>query len=92
MRARCRRIPTTVIVWAGILAAFAWAFVGSLVLGLGVDQEDRAIALSWLAVEVLIGAVTLCAVLLGTPAGEDRPGATEAGHAAAGGTRHRSPP
>lgn len=43
-------------------------------------------------VELLIGAVTLCAVLLGKPAREDRPGRTEAGHAPADETRHRSPP
>lgn len=92
MRAHLGRIPTTVVMWAGILAAFAWAFVGSLVLGLGAGQEDRVIALSWLGAEVLIGAVTLCAVLLGTTAREDRPGGTEAGRAPADGTRHRSPP
>lgn len=93
-RARLRRIHPAVIVWAGLLAGFAWAFVGSLLLGLGSGRTDRGTALFWLAIEVAIGATTLGALMLAGASprmdrqdgAEDRPGRKGAGGTPANGT------
>ncbi len=51
----------------GFAIGFAWACAGSFVLGLGTHATDRATACAWLAVEMLIGAGMLAALLLGSP-------------------------
>ncbi len=47
------------------LAALGWAFVGSLLLGLGTRPTAPVTAWAWLAGEVLIGALAVLRALAG---------------------------
>jgi len=49
--------------------AMAWAFVGSLLLGLGTGFASEASTWLWLAGEMLIGAVISAVLILGVPPG-----------------------
>ena len=49
----------------GFAAAMGWAFVGSLLLGLGTGSTSPVAAWLWLAGELLIGAAVFLALLLG---------------------------
>jgi hypothetical protein len=50
----------------GFAVALGWAFVGSLVLGLGTVSRSPAVAWLWLAGEAVIGMVIFICLILGT--------------------------
>ncbi|MCU0502816.1 MAG: hypothetical protein MUC89_18400 [Acetobacteraceae bacterium] len=49
----------------GFVAGLAWAFVGSLLFGLGTEPVSPAVALLWLAGEVAIGFAMFVALVSG---------------------------
>jgi hypothetical protein len=61
------RLTPGAVVAAGLLGGLAWAFLGSLLLGLGVSPARPAVAWCWLAVELLIGAATFAGFLVAAP-------------------------
>jgi hypothetical protein len=69
LRVRLARIAAAAIVGGGFVAALAWAFFGSLALGIGTQPVDEAVAWAWLAVALAIGVAVLAALLLGAPPG-----------------------
>lgn len=64
--ARGPRLYPALIAAGGFAAGLGWAFVGSLMLGLGMRATEQGTALAWLAGEALIGAAMLAALLLGS--------------------------
>jgi hypothetical protein len=64
-----RRQDPGVVVLVGFGAAMGWAFVGSLLLGLGAGATSRITAWLWLAGELLVGTAMFAALILGAPPG-----------------------
>lgn len=67
LRSAHRRLDAGVVFLIGFAAGMGWAFVGSLVFGLGTEAVSKLVARLWLAGEALIGVAVFAALLLGAP-------------------------
>jgi hypothetical protein len=69
LREAALRRDAGVVVLIGFTVGMGWAFVGSLLLGLGTGSVSKFTSWCWLAGELLIGATVFVVVLLGAPNG-----------------------